>query len=242
MTPTHIAPRPLAASLQLGRDLLIMALVTILSDLVLAPFHLSREGLVFRLYVPLRMLFLVLVATVLLRRDGESWRDIGLTRPRRLRMLPVWVFGGLITAYLLGGTVALLLLKFAHLPLARPDKILHLGHGLGEYLYWIGPVTWGSAAFGEEMLFRGFFLTRFLKLLPATRWGAGLAVVMQAVLFGLMHLYYGVSSGAVLAAIYGAVFAVIYLRSGRNLWAGILLHGLIDTIGITLLFLRLVPA
>jgi membrane protease YdiL (CAAX protease family) len=92
------------------------------------------------------------------------------------------------------------------------------------------------------MLFRGFFFTRFLKLLPASRWGVGLAVVMQALLFGLMHLYYGVSSGAVLAAIYGAVFAVIYLRSGRNLWAGIFMHGLIDTIGITLLFLRVVPA
>ena len=218
-----------------------MTLATVLSDVVLKPFHLSPEGLVFRAYVPLRMVILVGVATVLLRRNGESWRDLGLARPRRLRMLPAWVLGGLVTTYLLGGTVALLLLKLAHLPMARPDKIIPLGHGLGEYLFWLGPVTWGSAAFGEEMLFRGFFLTRLLKLTPSSRWGAGLAVVMQALLFGLMHLYYGVSSGAVLAGVYGAVFGVLYLRTGRNLWTGILVHGLIDTIAITLIFLRVLP-
>lgn len=43
----------------------------------------------------------------------------------------------------------------------------------------------------------------------------------------------GVANIFVLALVFGAV----YLRSGRNLWPLIAAHGIIDTVGITLIYL-----
>lgn len=51
-----------------------------------------------------------------------------------------------------------------------------------------------------------------------------------------MHASQGVS-GVLLTGLVGAVFGYAYLRSNRNLWALILAHGLVDTWGVTTLYL-----
>ncbi|WP_164675425.1 CPBP family intramembrane glutamic endopeptidase, partial [Xanthomonas citri] len=56
------------------------------------------------------------------------------------------------------------------------------------------------------------------------------------VVFGAMHASQGVS-GVLLTGLVGAVFGYAYLRSNRNLWALILAHGLVDTWGVTTLYL-----
>jgi membrane protease YdiL (CAAX protease family) len=39
----------------------------------------------------------------------------------------------------------------------------------------------------------------------------------------------------------GLVFGVLYLATGRNLWAPILAHGIYDTVGFLLIFLGKYP-
>jgi len=41
------------------------------------------------------------------------------------------------------------------------------------------------------------------------------------------------------AGVGGLVFGAAYLLSGRNLWAAVLAHGFVDTLGIGLLYLGL---
>jgi uncharacterized protein len=222
----------------LGLDILVMALITIGSVMFFSAKQVDSIGLVGRLIVPGRMLLLVLVATFLMRRRGERWGDVGMGRPKRLWATPLLGIGGYVCAYILVGLMVLLLFPVLHLPRPGIGPFGGIKGNLPEYLYWMIPVTWGSAAFGEEMLFRGFFFTRLLKLLPPTRTWAAIAVVMQAVLFGSLHLYLGMS-GALVAGLLGIVLATVYLLGGRNLWASILLHGLIDSTSITLIYLGL---
>jgi membrane protease YdiL (CAAX protease family) len=101
---------------------------------------------------------------------------------------------------------------------------------LPEFLFFMIVTGWGTAAFGEEMLLRGFILDRIRKVLGSAGIGALLlAVVMQALLFGLFHVHQGLG-GVLLTGTIGIVLGLVWLVGGRNLWACILLHGLVNTI------------
>ena len=102
------------------------------------------------------------------------------------------------------------------------------------YLLFLIPVSWGSAAFGEEMLLRGFLLNRIEGLTRSAVW----AVLGQAAIFALAHLYLGIT-GVLMVFVVALVFGAVYLRCGRNLWPVIVAHGLVDTVAMTALYLGL---
>jgi membrane protease YdiL (CAAX protease family) len=97
-----------------------------------------------------------------------------------------------------------------------------------DLLIWIAVVAWGSAAFGEELLWRGFLMDRLARL-PGLRGRAVAVVAIQAAVFGLPHLYQG-WSGALVTGIVGLILGWMRLRTGGNLWALVIAHGLVDTI------------
>jgi len=92
-----------------------------------------------------------------------------------------------------------------------------------------------SAGLGEEILFRGFLFRQLGILLPDFKFKTLLIVILSAILFSLPHLYQGLS-GLVMTFIFGLIFAIIYLKSNYNLWITIILHGLVDTMFITLAY------
>lgn len=54
---------------------------------------------------------------------------------------------------------------------------------LVSYLVFLIPITWVSAAIGEELIARGFLLDRFMRL-----YRPRVAVVAQATIFALAHI------------------------------------------------------
>ncbi|MBO9882123.1 CPBP family intramembrane glutamic endopeptidase [Xanthomonas sp. D-109] len=96
--------------------------------------------------------------------------------------------------------------------------------------------AWLSAALGEELVFRAFLMHQLDALLGRLRGGHWIAALAGGVVFGLMHAAQG-ASGILLTGVVGTMFGYAYLRSRRNLWAMILAHGLIDTWGVTTLYL-----
>ncbi|HEV8255813.1 MAG TPA: CPBP family intramembrane glutamic endopeptidase [Casimicrobiaceae bacterium] len=96
-------------------------------------------------------------------------------------------------------------------------------------------VVWTFAAFGEEVAYRGYLLTRAADLGggSAAAWWVGMLFV--SVLFGYGHYYKG-PSGIVDSAVAGLILGVAYMLSGRNLWTCILAHGFIDTFAVAVAF------
>jgi membrane protease YdiL (CAAX protease family) len=179
------------------------------------------------------MLLLVGGATLLLRTVGETWRDVGLSRPRFGRTTALVVVGYLATTL-----VYALISKLLFPALGLTPKTLSLFSAVqgdtAEYLYWLIPVAWGSAAFGEELVFRGYLQTRLAHAFGG-RGGVALAVVLQAAVFGALHAYQGLG-GAMVAAGAGLVLGLVYIAARKNLWAPILLHGLVDTVSINAVY------
>lgn len=98
-----------------------------------------------------------------------------------------------------------------------------------QYLFYATFVAWGTAAVGEELLLRGFVMSRFERLLGANGRTSNTlaAVVLQAGLFGSFHWHQG--ADALIATGAGLILGLVWWAGGRNLWACIVLHGLVDT-------------
>ena len=188
-----------------------------------------------------RMALLLACATVILFLEGREWRDVGLRRPRWGRLAVAIPLGWVLCLALAGAVRAAQALAHASSgPATDYAAFSPITHHLGEYLFWLLPASWGSAAFGEEMLFRGVILFSLSRAFGDGRWGTLAAVILQGVLFGALHIYQGVS-GATVAAALGIGLGLVWWGSGRNLWAGIVIHGLIDSSAMTVIYLGLLP-
>jgi membrane protease YdiL (CAAX protease family) len=76
------------------------------------------------------------------------------------------------------------------------------------------------SAMYQEMLLRGYAITRLRELTNGTVW----AVAVTAVLFGVWHSYHGVE-GVVGSFLMGLGYAIMFVRTGR-LWPLIVAHAL----------------
>jgi len=193
-----------------------------------------------KLVLPARMALLVLACTWLLHRGGERWSELGLRMPAQPWRVPLLMVGGY--AMIVTAVMALrgLLLPALGAPLPDMSAFQALRGDTAEFLYWLIPVALGSAAVGEELLMRGFILNRFARLLGHAGGAPYAAILAQAALFGALHAYQGIGGVAVTFTV-GVGLGLVYRWSGANLWACILLHGLIDAVTMTAFYLGRVP-
>jgi hypothetical protein len=91
------------------------------------------------------------------------------------------------------------------------------------------PTTRCCAAFLEELLDRGFLLTKLEQLFSIIPLSVVLAVITQAAIFGFRHSPTHGVSGAMVTGIIGLVFGIAYVAFGRNLWALIIAHCVLNS-------------
>jgi membrane protease YdiL (CAAX protease family) len=189
--------------------------------------------------VPNEVPILFVLGIVSIRLREGSFAALGLTRPKSWRVTIAIAVVTAVTVILLG--------EFVTEPLAAYLGLHETGgaaKALGGPKGDLGAVAktlllvWTFAAFGEEISYRRYLLGRAADLGNRTVPANWLALVAVSVLFGFGHYYQG-SAGVFTTAIDGFVIGAAYLLSKRNLWVAVLAHGLVDTIGIALLFFGL---
>jgi membrane protease YdiL (CAAX protease family) len=186
-----------------------------------------------------KTLYILVLGCVSLWVRRTGWRNIGLSKFRS--------WGTTVTL----GVGCGILIELFELFVSQPGLIWLTGKkpdlsdfqaltgNLGYMLIALG-LTWTLAAFGEEMVYRGYVMNRAADLGRGTRgaWVTSLIVVNLA--FGLAHTYQGIT-GVVENALDGAILGWIYLRTGRNLSVPIIAHGVTDTVDLLLIFLGKYP-
>jgi membrane protease YdiL (CAAX protease family) len=85
------------------------------------------------------------------------------------------------------------------------------------------------SSFGEEVLYRGFLITRLAEIGHEGTAAWRVAMVVSAVVFGLAHFSWGIV-GVVQTAFMGMALAIAYVVTRRNLWSLILAHAYMDTL------------
>lgn len=102
-------------------------------------------------------------------------------------------------------------------------------------------VVWLLAAFGEEIVYRGYLLKRLTDLLDGSKWAWIFAITFTSIVFGYFgHSYQGIV-GAVEASVMATTTCILFLMSRKNLWLPIIFHGSYDTISLVLVYLGYYP-
>lgn len=189
--------------------------------------------------VPARTIVALILIAVYLRASGETFADIGFFRPNR-----VWL-AILLGFVLLAYQISLMQEIIIFLTQGFEERIFDyefFQHLKGSELALAGwlVIVWTTAAFGEEIFFRGYLIQRITALLGGSTTALWLGVVGQAVLFGIGHAYQG-PVGAVGSTIMAFSFGAFYVVIGRNLWPLIIAHGVYDTLGVVLIYFNGVP-
>ncbi|PHP18144.1 CPBP family intramembrane metalloprotease [Sphingobium sp. IP1] len=235
-----MTPEPIR---KLSRRGIAVEIVAFVGFALLAKYGLS---LIFWRYAgPVSLLLTLALLTLYMRFCGLNWSAMGLIPlpgwRAKLMILPkagVTLLAFAIVVALVtivGPAIGLAFLAKESAGVA--DRWGAVAGSLPHYLLWIG-IVWSAAAFGEEMFFRGYLITRLQALFPAGRVGAMLAVLLSALIFGYGHFYYQGWRGAFVTGGIGLAFGTMFLLFRRNLWPLILLHGVIDTLTFTAIFMR----
>lgn len=233
MTAPPSIPAPAARSQASWRSARWLVLVDL--ALVAAVFVADEAGLVPVSKTP----WLLAVGWASLRLRGLTWRSVGFVRPQRWAKVLAWgVAAGLaMEAFQLFVSQPLLVDLLGHEPDLSAFALLRGNAKL--LIVWLA-LVWTLAAFGEELVWRGYLMNRVADLGHHTRaaWIASLLVVSLA--FGLAHGYQGIT-GVVDEGLMGLLLGAFYLAAGKRLAVPILAHGIQDTVDIVLLYLGAYP-
>lgn len=163
------------------------------------------------------------------RFSDYGFRDFG----------PVWLFVVIVLATLATSVILPSVLDpvlSAYFDKAPRDlsRFTGLVDNLPQLLF-VMPFLWIFAAFGEEFLYRGFILENVRMILGGGNTAMVAAILVQAALFGAAHAYQG-PVGMIPIGIGAVVSGLLYWAGGRRLWPLILGHGIVDTIGFSIIF------
>lgn len=177
-------------------------------------------------------IFVVAWISLWLRRVG--WRGVGLRSPGNWRLaILVGIVGGIGYQVLDVLALAPVLERITGVPIDLSQFDLLQGDLLLTIIALV--LSWTMAAFGEEMVFRGYLLQRLSDIFADAESHWIVALILSAAVFSIGHFYQGIT-GVIDAFLAGVFLGVLYLYSGRNLWMPILTHGVINTAGFLLLY------
>jgi membrane protease YdiL (CAAX protease family) len=109
------------------------------------------------------------------------------------------------------------------------STFVELKGNIGLLLFLLA-ASWTLAALGEELAYRGFVQNRLTRLFADRRIGIIIAVVISSILFGFAHTEQGITGVLITTA--DAIFFSILKYKYNNLWASVLAHGFMNSIGI----------
>lgn len=168
-------------------------------------------------------------------RSRTRWRDIGISKPDS------WI--GVIALGIFLGVALRMLVKLLILPLLNaPPVNPAFGHLEGNDADLpLAILSMGFlAAFGEEVVMRGFLFERVTRLFGRSVLALAGTLLSTSVIFGIGHYPLQGVVGAQHAAIMGLIFGLLYLWSGR-LWLPIITHGAFNLAGVAIIYFGVGP-
>lgn len=172
---------------------------------------------------------LTVVAAVLLLRAGVPLRRLGFGPPHKPLLYLVLAVAG-VGLLQLGGA------------LLEPlwERLFGAGRDLARFadvrgslpqLLTVLALSWSVAAFGEEIAFRIVLMRSISFALGDSRVAIAIALIAQAVIFGLVHAYQG-PAGIAGTVTSGLIYGALTLTARGSIWPAALAHGLNNSIGL----------
>lgn len=223
---------------KLGEIILLFLLVAAFVLLVLP---LAGENLIYKQgIVWVANILMLLYIWVGIRLRGENCSSLGLKfnlptwrQGFRIFLLSLLVFVLAMAGFMIG---SIIMVNITGMPQqADMSSYDFLKDNLGMLLLTLAGVYIASS-FGEEVIYRGFLINRISEIGKNSRIAVVLAVILSAVIFGLIHYEWG-PMGVVQTFFMGLVLGICYIKLKKRLWILVLAHAYMDTILIVQLYL-----
>ena len=183
--------------------------------------------------------YLLFLAWISLRLRGVHWKDIGFTRylTWKTTLLHGIVCGVGLELFDLFGKQ-----PFLTRLLGKPPDLSSFPAVRGNLKLALVMIAliWILAAFGEELVYRGYLMNRVADLGSGTRTAWIVSLFLTSAVFGFSHYQQGLT-GIIEEGSDGLILGLMYLACRRNLAVPVVAHGVCDTIDIVLLFLGKYP-
>ena len=180
--------------------------------------------------VPNEVMVLSILGLMSIRLRDGNWSVIGLKRPASWRRILLIALVAAVLRILLGQFLIEPVTGFFWPKPIAPELANEITGNVKIALVAL-LLVWTFAAFGEEIAFRGYLLTRAADIGRRSAPAYWIGIVPVSILFGYENYYKG-PSGVIDSSVAGLILGSAYMVAGRNLWASILTHGFIDTFGV----------
>lgn len=184
--------------------------------------------------LPIATILTLVAANFMLKSRGVHWQDLGLRKPGSIFKTILYGLGIFIITAVIGGLVNIGMESQGYTQDLSLFDVLQ--DDFVMFLFLATVISWFSAAFAEEFIFRGLIMGNIARSLGNTQKAWIIAAVVQAIIFGLFHAYQGLNGFVAVFAI-ALVFGFFYYKT-RSLWPIIVAHGIMDTFGMTMLYLN----
>jgi uncharacterized protein len=180
--------------------------------------------------VPNEVIVLSVLGLISIRLRDASWSAMGFKRPASWNSILLIALSAAVLRILLGQFVVEPVTGFFWPKPMAPTLANEITGNIGIALLGL-LLVWTFAAFGEEIAYRGYLLTRAADVGRRSAAAYWIGIVLVSILFGYGHYYKG-AAGVIDSGVAGLILGSAYMLAGRNLWASIFAHGFIDTFGV----------
>ena len=173
------------------------------------------------------------LATWRMKARGIRWVDLGLKQPENYLRTIAISLGILATV-----VISLIIFNIIQdqLPLnstteaAADNSSSKFGDLKGNWWLFLSimPLVLLESAL-EEMLDRGFLINWIERVFSWTSAATVVAVILQALIFGFRHSN-DLSERSITVGIIGLIMGIAYVKFGRNLWAIIIAHCILNSL------------
>src|SRR5262245_1231758 len=144
---------------------------------------------VFRV-VPNEVPILAILGLISIRLRDGNWAAMGFRRPSSWTRIVLIAAAGAALRIVLGDQVILPITNRFWPEPALPEGVEDITGNIGTAALYL-LIVWGFAAFGEEIAYRGYLLTRAADVGARSTAAYLVGVVVVAILFGYGHYYKG---------------------------------------------------
>ena len=206
-------------------------------SLFIVAFVIIKTGLLFTGENPILKQAMVWLANITilfivwlgLRLRGQTWSHLGLSLKNinlRSFLFSLVVFVAAMAGFVVGSIV---MANITGIPESADMSGYNYLQGNLPMLILALVGVFIVSSFGEEVIYRGFLITRISEIGANKKSWIRLAVVVSSVIFGLVHFDWGLM-GVVQTGFMGLALGISFLLVKRNLWILIFAHAYMDAI------------
>lgn len=162
--------------------------------------------------------FLILVAALVSKKGRAFFNTLGTLKPRTWKEFFVVVLGAFALIIPVNALIVYLV-EGAGTNVMAEDAML--SEGAGFYLLLVSVLV---AAVLEEIVFRGYLLTRLSKIFGTSNTAIALTVGVTSLFFGMAHYYQTGMQSALMIGFFSMVIGVIFIKTNFNLGYAIAIH------------------